>query len=139
MRGEDVKKILRDKGFVMSEIASIIGKSPQNLDGQLKSDDVRSGLLESIAKSVGYGMDLFYQELKKTSENDIPILFENNYLKQLIEQQKYTMETQKKLIASLERNIADLELQLQLKENEEYNLKKEAAHQDDSADYAAAK
>ena len=58
---------------------------------------------------------------------------------QQILQQKETIDTQKKLVSSLEKRIEDLELQLQLKENEVYNLKKDAAPQDDNADYADAR
>lgn len=139
MRGETVKRKLRDKGFVLSDIAAAIGKTPQNLDGQLKSEDVKSGLLENIAKVVGYGMDLFYDELTSTPQEEIPVLFENGYLKQITNQQKETIETQRKLVASLERRIEDLEFQLDLRRIEILNMKKDVVPKDDSADYADAK
>lgn len=139
MKGEIVKKRLRDKGFVLSDIAATIGKTPQNFDGQLKSDDVKSGLLENIAKAVGYGMDLFYDDLVPVPKDDVTILFENAYLKQITDQQKETIDTQKKLVTSLEKRIEELELQLQYKKSEIYNLKKANVRQDDNADYADAK
>lgn len=139
MRGETVKKKLKDKGFVLSDIAAAIGKTPQNLDGQLKSEDVKSGLLENIAKVVGYGMDLFYDELTSTPKEQIPVLFENEYLKQITNQQKETIETQRKLVSSLEKRIEDLELQLDLKGNEILNMKKDVVPKDDNVDYAVAK
>lgn len=63
MKGGEVKSILRENGYVLSDIALKIDKSPQNLDGQLKTDDIKSGLLESIVQAIGEDMSFFYPEI----------------------------------------------------------------------------
>lgn len=69
MKGQKIKEILRSEGFTLSEIASLLGfENDQRLHSALKSDDVKSGLIEDIArvtnKSVGffYGLPTVYNE-----------------------------------------------------------------------------
>lgn len=64
MKGGKVKSILRENGYILSDIAIKIDKSPQNFDGQLKTDDIKSGLLESIVDAIGENMSFFYPEIK---------------------------------------------------------------------------
>lgn len=148
MSGDEIKKLLQKRGYTLKYVAEQMGETPQNFQAMLKVADIKTGVLERICKAIKHDIFFFYDlsddipGYKKTeiSESEyVNALFKANAYEQQILQQKETIDTQKKLVSSLEKRIEDLELQLQLKENEVYNLKKDAAPQDDNADYAAAK
>lgn len=62
MSGEEIKKILESEGIVLSELAKMLGyDSDQRLHSKLKSDDVKSGLLEEIARVTNKSICLFYE------------------------------------------------------------------------------
>ena len=46
----------------MNKMAEMIGRSQQNLATVLKHDDVRTGLVEDIAKAMGKPLSFFYGE-----------------------------------------------------------------------------
>ena len=46
----------------MNKMAEMIGRSQQNLATVLKHDDIRTGLLEDIAKAMGKPLSFFYGE-----------------------------------------------------------------------------
>ena len=46
----------------MNKMAELIGRSQQNLATLLKHDDVRTGLVEDIAKAMGKPLSFFYGE-----------------------------------------------------------------------------
>lgn len=60
MKGLHVKKILREKGISIAHCARMLGISQQNLSAALSKDDIRTGLLESIAEAIGTNMPYFY-------------------------------------------------------------------------------
>lgn len=60
MTGEEVKKLIKAKGFTYRSIADAIGETPMNLHQLLSSKDVRSGLLERIASAMGENAAYFY-------------------------------------------------------------------------------
>ena len=62
MKGEKIKEILRIKGISQNQIARAIGESSQNLSAALAKDDVRTGLVESIAVATGLSLAEFYGE-----------------------------------------------------------------------------
>ena len=148
MSGDEIKKLLQKRGYTLKYVAEQMGETPQNFQAMLKVADIKTGVLERICKAIKNDIFFFYDlsdnipGYKKTeiSESEyVNALFKANAYEQQILQQKETIDTQKKLVSSLEKRIEDLELQLQLKENEVYNLKKDAAPQDDNADYADAR
>lgn len=62
MKGSELKEILRKEGVVLMSLAENIGMSQQNLSAAFTRDDVKSGLLEKIAKSLGKPVGFFYGE-----------------------------------------------------------------------------
>lgn len=62
MKGKDIKDVLSKHGIVQAEIAKIIGIAPNNLNNMLAKDDVRTGLLESIASASNIPISVFYGE-----------------------------------------------------------------------------
>lgn len=61
MDGKLVKEKLKKCGVSLSEIAARLGyENDQRLHSQLKSRDVKTGLLEDIARVIGVNMSFFY-------------------------------------------------------------------------------
>lgn len=51
MKGQKIKEILRAEGITLSEVATLLGfDNDQRLHSALRSDDVKSGLIEDIAR-----------------------------------------------------------------------------------------
>lgn len=61
MRGEDVKKILEKNGHLLSEVAKKLDISPQNFNNWLGVQDVKTGILEKIAKAIDKNMYFFLE------------------------------------------------------------------------------
>ena len=56
MSGKELKEILREEGVNLSELAKKLGfDNDQRLHSALKAEDVKSGLLEAIAKAIDKG------------------------------------------------------------------------------------
>lgn len=60
MKGIDVKKKLQSDRFTIKEIADIMGETPQNVQALLKVEDIKTGVLERIAKAIGKDILYFY-------------------------------------------------------------------------------
>lgn len=60
MSGEELKKVLIRNGYVLKDVAEMLGTSQQNFSQALKADDVKTGLLERICNVLGKRMDFFY-------------------------------------------------------------------------------
>ena len=60
MKGEEVKEILRKRKISVSEVARQLGMQQQTLSSALLGDDIRTGLLESIADLLGEPVTYFY-------------------------------------------------------------------------------
>lgn len=61
MKGQKIKEILRQEGITLSEVASLLGfDNDQRLHSALKSDDVKSGLIEEIARVTNKSVGFFY-------------------------------------------------------------------------------
>lgn len=60
MKGIQVKKILQENGFSLSQIARRLEMSQQNFSSALNSDNIKSGLLEDIAAVIGRDVPFFY-------------------------------------------------------------------------------
>lgn len=62
MRGKDIKDVLAQRGIAQAEIAKLLGTTPNNLNNMLAKEDVRTGLLESIAQAANLPISVFYGE-----------------------------------------------------------------------------
>lgn len=63
MSGKDLKKILADEGIAISELARLLGfANDQRLHSALKAEDVKSGLIEEIARVTNKSICLFYPD-----------------------------------------------------------------------------
>lgn len=61
MKGQKIKEILRAEGITLSEVASLLGyDSDQRLHSALRSADVKSGLIEEIARVTNKSVGFFY-------------------------------------------------------------------------------
>ena len=70
MKGKDIKDVLSKKGIAQTEIAKILGIAPNNLNNMLAKDDVRTGLLESIASAANIPISVFYGDSYNVSGNN---------------------------------------------------------------------
>lgn len=70
MKGSDLKEILRKEGVVLMALAEDLGMSQQNLSAAFTRDDVKSGLLEKIAKSLGKTVGYFYGEASEMNSGE---------------------------------------------------------------------
>lgn len=62
MKGETIRQKIRLTGRRFTEIAEIMGITPQALNKILGSDDVKTGSLERIAEAMGVPVTYFYDE-----------------------------------------------------------------------------
>lgn len=70
MKGKDIKDVLSQNGIAQTEIAKILGLTPNNLNNMLAKDDVRTGLLESIAEAANIPISVFYGDSYKVTGNN---------------------------------------------------------------------
>lgn len=79
MSGEEVKEKLKQEDIVFSELARLLGyDSDQRLHSALKANDVRSGLIEDIARAINKSVSWFYPETTKTVATDNGIAVSGN-------------------------------------------------------------
>lgn len=62
MTGKHLQDLMANEGYSVNKMAEMIGRSQQNLASLLKHEDVRTGLLEDIAKAMGKPLSFFYGE-----------------------------------------------------------------------------
>lgn len=62
MTGKHLQDLIMNEGYSVNKMAEMIGRSQQNLASLLKHEDVRTGLLEDIAKAIGKPLSFFYGE-----------------------------------------------------------------------------
>lgn len=63
MSGKELKGILIAEGINLSELARMLGfANDQRLHSALKAEDVKSGLIESIARVTNKSIGFFYKE-----------------------------------------------------------------------------
>jgi transcriptional regulator with XRE-family HTH domain len=60
MKGKDIKEVLAKHSIPQTEIAKLLGITPNNLNNMLSKDDVRTGLLEGIATAANIPISVFY-------------------------------------------------------------------------------
>lgn len=70
MSGEEIKKILESEGIVLSDLARMLGfDSDQRLHSKLRPDDVKSGIIEDIARVTNKNVCFFYGEKSNAATN----------------------------------------------------------------------
>lgn len=57
-----MKDLLRKEGVILSQLAEDLGMSQQNLSAAFTRDDVKSGLLEKLARVLNKPIGFFYGE-----------------------------------------------------------------------------
>ena len=62
MNGQHLENLIKQEGYSVNKMAELIGRSQQNLATLLKHDDVRTGLVEDIAKAMGKPLSFLYGE-----------------------------------------------------------------------------
>ena len=62
MTGKHVLDLLISEGYSINKMAKLIGVAQPNLVSLLKHEDIRTGLLEDIAKAMGKPLSFFYGE-----------------------------------------------------------------------------
>lgn len=67
MKGSELKEILRKEGVVLMQLAEDLGMSQQNLSTAFTRDDVKSGLIEKIAKTLEKPVGYFYGEAERSA------------------------------------------------------------------------
>lgn len=108
MKGIDVKTELRRNGFTLTQVASLIGESQQNLNAALSKEDIRTGLLERICQATGLPIAVFYGDTSKGngSGNQSSIVAGNNnhintqqdeFLRELAAQRRLTEKSQEQI------------------------------------------
>lgn len=62
MKGLDVKNKLKKNGYIIKEIATLMGETPQNLNSMLNAEDIKTGVLERIAKAINKNLYFFFND-----------------------------------------------------------------------------
>lgn len=71
MRGEDIKKILEEDGYQLSEVADKLNISPQNFNNWLGVQDIKTGILGKIAQAIDKNIYYFIdKQILKFQERD---------------------------------------------------------------------
>ena len=71
MSGKELKEILAAEGVNLSELARLLGfANDQRLHSALRAEDVKSGLIESIAKVTNKSVGFFYKNALGTVSVD---------------------------------------------------------------------
>lgn len=111
MKGQKIKEILRSEGIAISEVARMLGyDGDQRLHSALKSEDVKSGLIEEIARVTNKSVCFFYEEDGNTvaSDHSIAVSGDSNQINAISE----------KFIALLEKKDEQIDRLLTIIEKE---------------------
>jgi phage repressor protein C with HTH and peptisase S24 domain len=66
MRGEEVKKILEEDGHQLTEVAEKLNISPQNFNNWLGVQDIKTGILDKIARAIDKNIYYFIDKQSLT-------------------------------------------------------------------------
>jgi transcriptional regulator with XRE-family HTH domain len=61
MSGEELDKKLKDAGYVLADIARMLGVPPQSVNQTLNAKDVKTGFLEELCRILKVNMGFFYE------------------------------------------------------------------------------
>ena len=62
MDGKTIKEAVKAEGKALADLAAFLEMSPQNLNGLLSKEDIRTGTLERVAEFLGKPISFFYNE-----------------------------------------------------------------------------
>lgn len=111
MTGQKIKEILKSEGITIADVARMLGyEGDQRLHSALKSEDVKSGLIEDIARVTNKSICSFYEKGGNAiaTDNGIAVSGDSNQINALSE--KFITLLEKKdeqmdrLIGIIERN-----------------------------------
>jgi transcriptional regulator with XRE-family HTH domain len=115
MRGIDVRKKLQNNGFSLKIVAELMGETPQNLNSMLNARDIKTGVLERIAKVINKSLYFFFDDKvglmtkEEMQQHDKEVAKVNGNCKLCIEKER--------LIKAKDEHIKDLQKQIQLLED----------------------
>jgi len=78
MKGIEVKKKLRNSGFSLKMVADAMGETPQNLNSMLNAQDIKTGIIERIAKAINKNLYFFFDEKVKLMTEDEILQFDKD-------------------------------------------------------------
>lgn len=116
MSGKEVKEILKNEGITIAELTRLLGlNTEQALHSLLKADDVKSGLLERIAKVTNKSVLVFYPSSRDhtiATENGIAVSGSQNAVNtiserfiNLLEKKDEQVDRMLDIIESLSKNL----------------------------------
>lgn len=70
MKGQEVKEILQQNDYSLKDVASLMGETPQNFQAMLKVEDIKTGVLERIAKAINKNIMFFFPEVAAIKDSD---------------------------------------------------------------------
>lgn len=88
MDGQKIKDILRAEGITIADVAKLLGyKSNQRLHSALNTADVKSGLIEEIARVTNKSVCFFYEEGGNAvaSDHSIAVSGDSNHINAISE------------------------------------------------------
>lgn len=101
MTGQKIKDILRSEGITIADVARMLGHNgDQRLHSALKSEDVKSGLIEDIARVTNKSVCYFYEGSGNTVATDHGIAVSEKFIA-LLEKKDEQMD---RLIGIIEKN-----------------------------------
>jgi len=80
MKGIEVKERLQKNKYSLKEIADLMGETPQNFQAMFKVEDIKTGVLERIAKAIGKDILFFFDNIDTLDSQY------NNQLDEMIEE-----------------------------------------------------
>ena len=103
MKGLSVKKKLLENGYVLADVAKNMGIIPQNLQSLLMAEDIKTGVLETIAKAISKSVYFFYEDyaekITERQQKHVGKLIDviHNQSTQLNESQKQISKSQEQI------------------------------------------
>ncbi|MDR2293183.1 MAG: hypothetical protein LBE11_06900 [Prevotellaceae bacterium] len=72
MNGIEVKKKLKKSGYLLKNVAELMGETPQNLNSMLNAKDIKTGVIEKIASAIKKPLYFFFDDDKHVNDvNDV--------------------------------------------------------------------
>lgn len=116
MSGKELKEKLAAENISLSELARMLGyASDQRLHSALKSEDVKTGLVEAIARVTNKSVCFFYEEGASdvvASENSVAILGHENSVSTIPERITTLLEKKDEQISKSQEQISKSQEQL---------------------------
>lgn len=102
MSGKELKEILREEGVNLADLAKKLGfENDQRLHSALKAEDVKSGLIEAIAKATNKSVVFFYKDISGAiaTDNSVAVSGDGNSVNAISERFINLLEAKDRQIA----------------------------------------